>query len=289
MFSLCLSRNLLDLNHICLKPIATAVPVRNKRSKKRLYWPTNWLPFTWDFPEKPIAIFDTGDHEEKVEDYLNTDKTYKKGYEFLADRDDIPESVKFLFRLSNARRNEITAYINEDRTGKVRRNPYDRVSHEYRIARFTSIIRQLQEAVRYNQPNDVAAKVTINSFKLKRHRFLNELYRMNRERYNIIVDALNIKHEKTVPGVPQNPRLSRKGVLRSLTAEYCENIRKQKLEAYHEELKKQQPLFEAEKEKTLKWIEEMKQKYEITEDDLSTEYRGSLLFNDPPKPRKKAV
>lgn len=224
-----------------------------------------------------------------MEDYVDLNKTYKKGYDFLAHRDDIPESVKSLFKLSNARRNEITAYIKDDRTGKVRRNPYDTISHEYRIAHFTSIIRQLQEAVRYSQRNDVAAKVTINSFKLKRHRFLNELYRINRERYNNVINTLSIKHEKTVPGVPQNPRLSRKGVLRSLTAEYCEHIRKEKLEAYHEELKKQQPLFEAEKEKTSKWIEEMKQKYEITEDDLSTEYRGMLLYNDPPKPRKKAV
>lgn len=282
-----LNRNILNITNGLIKP-ATTVSVRHKRAKKRLYWPTDWLPFTWEFPERPVGYFNTGDSEEKLETYLG-ENVYKKGYEFLNDRKDVPESVKLLFKLSNSNRKEITAFVDELRTHKVRRNEVDTSSHEFKIARYTSLIRQLQEHLKNESPNDVMSKMICNKCKLKRHRRLNELYRMDRTRYNLVIEKLNIKHETTQPGVPQNPLLSRKGVLRSMTAEYCENVRKTKLEAYHEELKKQQPSFEKEKAETSKWIEEMKAKYEISEDDLDTEYRGRLLFNDPPKPRKKAV
>lgn len=288
MLSLLVARNVLDVVQAAIRP-ATIVPVRNKRSKKRLYWPTDWLPFTWEFPEKPIAIFNTGDPEERLDTRVKPDQVFKKGYEFLEERNDVPDSVKFLFRLSNSRRREITSYINEDRTAGLRRHQFDTDSHEYRIAYYTSRIRHLKEVVKHELPNDVRSKVRINNTMGKRNRFLNQLYRMNRERYYAVVNELKIDHKTTVPGLAQNPRLFRKGVLRSMTAEYCEKIRKERLEAYHEELKQQQPAFEKEKKETLAWIDEMKEKYQITEQDLDTEYRGRLLFNDPPKPRKKAV
>lgn len=262
--------------------------VRGVRSKKRLYWPTDWLPFTWEFPEKPIAIFATGDPEEKIEEVAKTKERFKPGYEFLADRPDVPASVKFLFSLENSRRKELTRYIDDERTSKFKRSLFDKSSNEYKIAHYTSTIRQLQEHVKAC-PNEVFSKILINHIRFQRTKRLNYVYKADKERFHILVKELNIQHEIPEAGVVQNPRLSRKGVLRSMTAKYCEDLRRKKLDAYHEELKQQQPGFEKEKTETNKWIEEMKQKYNISEFDLETEYRGRLLYNDPPKPRKKAV
>lgn len=262
--------------------------VRGVRSKKRLYWPTDWLPFAWDYPERPIAIFSTGDPVENVADVVDAQKLFKPGYEFLADRPDVPDSVKFLFSLQNSRRREITKYIDDQRTARFRRSLFDKSSNEYKIAHYTSTIRQLQEHVKA-LPNEVFAKILINAIRFKREKRLNILYKADRDRYNILIKELNIEHEPGIPGVMMNPRRFRKGVLRAMTAEYCENLRQKKLEAYHDELKQQQPEFEKEKESTATWIEEMKQKYDISEDELSTEYRGALMYNDPPKPRKRAV
>ena len=148
------------------------------------------------------------------------------------------------------------------------------------IANYTSKIRSLKEVIRV-QPNNAVAKILVSSFFNKREMFLCQLYRMDSERYYALVNHLNIDTKPGVPGVPNRGRVMRKPSLRRLTAEYCDNIKKAKLEAYHKKLKSQQNDFLKEKEETLQWIEKEMRKYDIKEEDVDGVVRFWPRFRDP--------
>ena len=207
------------------------------------------------------------------------------GFEFLKDRDDIPESVKTLFSLENSAHHQITAFVRRKRNQQFMRHPLDKKSHEVLIANYTSKIRQMKEDIRYVNPNNVQYKMLTTYFRNKRHHLLNELHRMDRERYEILVSRLKIDHKPTEPGIRDATPIHRKPTLRQLTREYCDSIRKERMEAYHEKLKAQQEAFLKEKEETLEWIKREMEKYSITEEDVRTEFRLRDKYRDPPVKR----
>lgn len=210
---------------------------------------------------------------------------YKKGFEFLKDREDVPESVKTIFRLKHQKRREIVAFIRRKRNEEFQRHPLDDKSHEVQIANFSTKIRAQQEFIRYENPNLVLWKIMINYYNNKRNRLLNELSRMDSERYKLVVQKLKIDHKPSEPGVLDRAPIWRKDTLRRLTKEYCDNIRKERMTVYHDQLKAQQETFKKEKQETLDWIDQEMKKYNIIEEDVSTVFRLRDAYRDPPVKR----
>lgn len=192
----------------------------------------------------------------------------------------VPESVKRHFRLKNAHRLEQANYVRSKRNDEVKRHPFDDTSHEVMIANYTSRIRSLVEVIRA-QPNHAVAKILTCNYANKREQFLYQLYRMDSKRYYALVKHLNIDTVPGIPGVPNRPKVERKASLRRLTAEYCDNIKKVKLDAYHAKLKAQQEGFMKEKEETLQWITKEMKKYDIKEEDVDGVFRLPPKFRDP--------
>lgn len=155
------------------------------------------------------------------------------------------------------------------------------------MARYTSTIRSLVEIIKYQHPNDATSKQAIVRSRRLRDKYLNMLWRNDRERYQIVKEKLNIDYTPGLPGEQKNPPIHRKATLRVLTTQYCDNIRKEKLESYHEELKAKQEQFLKEKEETLKWIQQQMKKFHIKEDDVSKEYKSQHdpkpVHTPPPK------
>lgn len=67
---------------------------------------------------------------------------------------------------------------------------------------------------------------------------------------------LDIEHTPCGPGPLIIYKIKRRDELKRLTEDYAENLRKQKLDDYHNKLKDEQKSFLEEKEKTRKWIED---------------------------------
>lgn len=192
----------------------------------------------------------------------------------------VPEEVKKLFKMDNSFRLELNNYIRAERNRRYQRHPFDNESLEVRIANYTSQIRQLKQVI-YDLPNNVMCKIYVSLYKDKRTKCLNELYRMDAARYHAIVKDLNIDHVLGMPGVDTYMKDQRKRSLRRLTDAYCHNMKKGKLEAYHEKLKAQQEPFLKEAEEANKWIEQEMAKYHISEEDLETGFKPRKRYRDP--------
>ena len=64
---------------------------------------------------------------------------------------------------------------------------------------------------------------------------LKDLYYLDRERFNFICDTLKIDY--TPPKLGEQPVTpTRKGELRRMTREYCDQIKDKKIEEYHQKL-----------------------------------------------------
>ena len=224
-----------------------------------------------------------GDPEEPLEKTVDLND-YQPGYEFLKDAANVPEDVKKIFRLKMCRRAFIADHKEEMYVRMVQRHPHDNDSHEAKIARHTARVRTLVEVIKYVSPNDARSKVTINWSALKRNKLLKELYEMDRSRYEVMKRKLNISHTPTEPGVKDNVRRNRKTAIRVLSAEYSENLKKQKMVDYHQELKSQQKDFLQEKQKTIDEINEIMKKFSISEEDVSTEVKIRPKTRPPTQP-----
>lgn len=199
----------------------------------------------------------------------------------------VPESVKNLFKLKHADRWVTANRLREKREKLFRRHPHDEVSPEAKVARYTSIIRSFVEIVKDIAPNDTRSKQVIVRNSHWRDKYLQMLWRIDRERYEILKRELNIDHKPGLPGAVRNPLIFRKPTLRKLTIDYCDKLRKDKMDEYHAELKAKQEEFKKEKEETLKWIENQMKKYHIKENDVSGEYKSQHdprpVHKPPPK------
>ena len=82
---------------------------------------------------------------------------------------------------------------------------------------------------------------------------LKDLYYMDRDRFNFVCDTLKIDYSPPKLGEqPVTP--TRKGELRRLTREYCDQIKDEKLETYHKILTEEQIQFDKQKEEVKNWI-----------------------------------
>jgi hypothetical protein len=238
-----------------------------KRYYRKAYklWPNDWLPFKWERPVEKMVFLETGDPEEPV---TCDPKLPRPGFEFLKERKEVPDEVKKLFEMGMFERGHIRRLLKNEKMNSMQRHPFDIMSNEALIAKYTAQVRSYQDQLRNINPHDIRAKKRALHCHRKRKSLLNELYRQNRERYEVVTRVLNIDHKPSTPGAFEDVPIQRKKELRRLTNEYCDNIRKERLEEYHETLKQQHQDFLEEKAKNEKWIQEQMTALNITEEDL---------------------
>lgn len=137
----------------------------------------------------------------------------------------------------------------------VRYHPFDNYSAESRIAEYTIKIRNNLNHFAKIDKWDAPRKIRQSAFVNKRGVLLKELYYQDRARFDHIVKVLGITY--TPPKLGERYlKPQRKREIRRLTKEYCDRLKSEKLDAYHEELKGKQDELKAEIEKFEAMIKE---------------------------------
>lgn len=110
----------------------------------------------------------------------------------------------------------------------------------------------------------------------KRNRLLKYLHRYDRERFHFVSRALQVTyvpapmHRVTLP-------VSKKGDLRRLTREYCDKLKEEKMQAFHQKLRAERAAFLEEKHRALEWIRTQEERFALSEEERrSTECEGVL-------------
>lgn len=241
--------------------------VRNSNWKN---WPNNWLPFTWKRPDLQPGYFDTGDRVEGltrpdpqlpqsrvVGEALRELRTEAAGARGQPEPGELSDEVRRQFTVEfSARKPVADRHIAQQVTELSDRLDANTLAGS--IVRMTYRIRNSRQVLR-DTPNDVRSKVNICWWSDKRLKRLIELHRYDRAEFDRLVEALQLDRPKFVLDGKMFERVQRKRELRQMTDEYCERLRKEKLDAYQKELAEQQPQFEKEREDAQLWIQQQMQ------------------------------
>ncbi|XP_023162764.2 28S ribosomal protein S15, mitochondrial [Drosophila hydei] len=160
---------------------------------------------------------------------------YKDSKE-LANADD---TVKSMFMLGNNPNHMTTRYYRDQMIKEVQRHAQDYGSMEAKLARLTALIRRYQSHMEVH-PRDKMIKVRLKEMIDKRKKFLKYLRRWDYPRFEWILEKLDLVYK---PPPAKFHWITRKESLQKLTDSYCENIKNERLEAYHKELQEQQIPF----------------------------------------------
>lgn len=209
-----------------------------RRYRRWYCWPNDFLPFHWERTKTDPPYLNTGDSIRDIGIWNPTELV--PGAEHSQVIKNAPEIVRRQFSLGFAERRTIVQYQLNKITDLVKQYKYDKTSLEYKIAEYTIHIRNNLFHFTKVDKYDAPRKIGQEQLKNRRSKALSELYYLNRESYNNIVKILGITHQ--VPELGSKPtKATRKSELRRLTREYCDRIKKEKLEQYHQELLSKQP------------------------------------------------
>lgn len=246
---------------------------RRFRNRKILSWPTDYLPFEWSYPAPTDVIARSGD---LVSDTGPTDPTMPlSGFELSDELKTATPEVKRVFSLQLANMRQIHEAKQKRFVKLCQRHPYDFDSFEYKVAHKTFLVRKLKELYHMN-PKRRELKDALAKAIERRNKTLKYLYRYDRERFHFVTHTLHITytpaqlHHITLP-------VTKKGDLRRLTGEYCERIKQDKMNAFHQKLRAEQVAFLEEKCRAEEWIRAEGERLGLSEDERkSTEYVGVL-------------
>lgn len=171
-------------------------------------------------------------------------------YEDCEELKDANDIVKKLLTFEYHPHKQFANVRKEKTVQLVKRHTLDYGSAEVTIAIMTHKIQHLQECFSKN-PTSKPLKVYLKELIDKRKKLLKRLRVWDYKRYEWVLGRLNLifKAGVTVPG-----KACRKDALRKLTQKHCDKIVEEKLNAYKEELKKQQKGFYEEKLEKLIFI-----------------------------------
>jgi len=189
------------------------------------------------------------------------------GFSKLPELENAPEALKRVFSVDFAPKAQINETCQKELIDLVRRHPYDTESLEYKVAYKTFKIRQYREAYSRRHKDNKRLKDAFNKTVLKRNKYLKMLGRLDLRRYQFVKDILQIEHT-FFPLGEGHKQFTRKGDLRRLAQEWSDKVKADKMEAYHQELKKLQKDFEIEKKNTEEWIEKEIKELKLTEAEL---------------------
>jgi len=259
---------------VLTRPNVVEFTSKRTRVRKILTWPVDYLPFKWTYPATKNIIADSGD---KVKDFGEIDLSRaKKCFGETEQLQDAPDHIKKIFSLEFATRKELTETLRTEFLARVQRHPYDTTSFEYRIASATFLIRSLQQVFVGTNIRNKRLKACLVETIQHRNKLLKFLKRYDVDRYNFVKEQLEIVHEPFPLGIGHQP-ITRKGELRKLTAEYCKDLKEQKMKQLHDEFLQRQKEFEKEKVEMEKWIADEIKALNLTEVEVaSLEYKSSL-------------
>ncbi|KAH8275533.1 hypothetical protein KR026_009754 [Drosophila bipectinata] len=225
--------------------VAQAVP----RQFVREYAFKSDLKIKWVRPEK-IACY----KPEKSGDLSKLPPL--KGDELLPEFRDCKElekadsTVKSLFLLSNNANYLTTKHYRNEMVKDVQRHAQDYGSVEAKLANMTALIRRYQERME-SHPRDKMIKVRLKELIDKRKKFLKYLRRWDYARFEWILEKLDLVYK---PPPEHFHWITRKESLQKLTDSYCENLKEERLEAYHKQLQAQQIPFLEEAIKKMEFV-----------------------------------
>jgi len=114
----------------------------------------------------------------------------------------------------------------------------------------TAVIRRYQEHMDAH-PRDKMIKVRLKELIDKRKKFLKYLRRWDYPRFEWILEKLDLVYK---PPPTHFHWITRKESLQKLTDTYCENLKEERLEAYHKQLQAQQIPFLEEAIKKMQFV-----------------------------------
>lgn len=165
----------------------------------------------------------------------------------LATADD---NVKKLFSLEFAPKKCANNLYIKNMMGKVQRHDLDFSTIETKIARWTGIIRALQESME-RFPRNIRMKVTLKELIDRRKKHLKYLRRWDYKKFEWLLENLDLVYK---PPPNHFHWITRKESLKKLTDKYCDGIKEDRLKAYRLTLETEQPAFLEEKIRTLQFI-----------------------------------
>lgn len=118
------------------------------------------------------------------------------------------------------------------------------------VAKMTATIRRYQEHMD-SHPRDKMIKVRLKELIDKRKKFLKYLRRWDYPRFEWILEKLDLVYK---PPPTHFHWITRKESLQKLSDTYCENIKDERLEAYHKQLQEQQIPFLEEAIKKMEFV-----------------------------------
>ncbi|KAI8037646.1 28S ribosomal protein S15, mitochondrial [Drosophila gunungcola] len=225
--------------------VAQAVP----RQFVREYAFKSDLKIKWVRPEK-IACF----KPEKSGDLaklppLKADELLLE-YRDCKELEKADESVKAQFKLRNNASYLTTQFYRDEMVKEVQRHAQDYGSMEAKLAKMTAVIRRYQEHMDAH-PRDKMIKVRLKELIDKRKKFLKYLRRWDYPRFEWILEKLELVYK---PPPTHFHWITRKESLQKLTDTYCENLKEERLEAYHKQLQAQQIPFLEEAIKKMQFV-----------------------------------
>ncbi|KAH8234217.1 hypothetical protein KR038_003882 [Drosophila bunnanda] len=160
------------------------------------------------------------------------------------------DAVKSQFLLSNNASYLTTRFYRDEMVKEVQRHAQDFGSMEAKLAKMTAVIRRYQEHMD-SHPRDKMIKVRLKELIDKRKKFLKYLRRWDYPRFEWILEKLDLVYK---PPPTHFHWITRKESLQKLTDTYCENVKEERLEAYHKQLQAQQIPFLEEAIKKMQFV-----------------------------------
>ncbi|XP_016979237.1 28S ribosomal protein S15, mitochondrial [Drosophila rhopaloa] len=160
------------------------------------------------------------------------------------------ESVKSQYKLSNNASYLTTQFYRDEMVKEVQRHAQDYGSMEAKLGKMTAIIRRYQVHMDAH-PRDKMIKVRLKELIEKRKKFLKYLRRWDYPRFEWILEKLELVYK---PPPTHFHWITRKESLQKLTDTYCENLKEERLEAYHKQLQAQQIPFLEEAIKKMQFV-----------------------------------
>jgi len=166
----------------------------------------------------------------------------------------LPEEHKKLFTVQYGHRKDGIAIIKEETVSLVRRHVYDQGSPEFKVARYTVMIRDYQvkfatdRAVMFCGRDRKKCKELID----KRKKWLRRIRERDYKLFEWIIELLGIIYKPVAPRV----KIERNASINALVNMFCNELREKKMNEYKAHLETEKVPFLEMKLETLKQIKE---------------------------------
>lgn len=227
-------------------------------------WPNDWVPFHWSRPEKVPGYRTSIDlvpfELPKIED-IQPEFSCSEELKKLSPSD----PVRKIFSCDHAPPGKMTQIaITKQLTplGLIHEVDHHN-SREAKIIHLTVKMRKLMDVIDSREMTRARTRMTANSIKYRRLRYLMQLKDLHRDRYERILQLLQIEPEKNLINVePEKPY--RKVQMRRMAAEYSHDIKEKKVADFVDSLAEEKARFVEYKKKTEDWFKEQEKIFGVT-------------------------